>query len=425
LRWWIAGLLCASTIINYINRQTLSLLAPFLKVQYHWTNTDYAAIVIAFRLAYALGQSPSGRLMDRIGARKGLSLTVAWYSIVSMFTSLARGFWSFAGLRFLLGTGESGNWPGAVKVVAEWFPRQERALATAFFDSGSSLGAAIAPFIVLGIYFRWGWRPAFIIPGALGFLWILCWRWLYHPPQIHPRLSVEERELIAASPDDESFDVHRTEKTPWIGLLKLRQTWAVAVAKSFTDPVWFFVADWFPIYLVSKGVNLRGSLLEIWIPFFATDLGNFFSGWLSGFLIKHGWPLAAARKALVIGGGIGVLLLIPTIFTDNFYLITALFALSTFAYGCFTTIANVLPADLFESSSVASVSGIGSTGAGLCTVVAFFLVGSVSDARQTSAVHSFDPILVTAGLLPFIGMILVLVLLRNPKQSGQEPAQQL
>ena len=246
LRWWIAGLLCASTIINYINRQTLSLLAPFLKIQYHWTNADYAAIVIAFRLAYALGQSPSGRLMDRIGARKGLSLTVAWYSIVSMFTSLARGFWSFAGLRFLLGTGESGNWPGAVKVVAEWFPRQERALATAFFDSGSSLGAAIAPFIVLGIYFRWGWRPAFVIPGVLGFLWILCWRWLYHPPQIHPRLSVEERELIAASPDDESFDVHRTEKTSWIGLLKLRQTWGVVVAKSFTDPVWFFVADWFP-----------------------------------------------------------------------------------------------------------------------------------------------------------------------------------
>ncbi len=169
-------MLLASTVINYIDRQTLSLLAPFLKIQYHWTNTDYAAIVIAFRIAYSIGQSVCGRLMDRVGSRRGLTLTVAWYSIASMLTSLASGFWSFAGMRFLLGAGESGNWPAATKVVGEWFPRQERALATALFDSGSSLGGAIAPFIVLGIYFRWGWRPAVMVPGALGLFWLLCWR---------------------------------------------------------------------------------------------------------------------------------------------------------------------------------------------------------------------------------------------------------
>lgn len=409
-------MLLASTVINYIDRQTLSLLAPFLKVQYHWTNTDYATIVIAFRIAYSIGQSAFGRLMDRIGSRRGLTLTVAWYSIVSMLTSLAAGFWSFAGLRFLLGAGEAGNWPAATKVVGEWFPRQERALATALFDSGSSLGGAVAPFLVLGIYFRWGWRPAVMVPGVLGFLWLICWRSLYHPITSHPQLSAEEREFIMATPAGQSFPLDRTTKTPWLGLLKLRQTWAVVAAKAFTDPVWYFVTDWFPIYLVAKGINLGSSLLAIWIPFLATDAGNFFSGWLSGMLIRRGWSLEAARKAFIVGGGVGMLLLIPTIFTANVYAITAFFALATFSYGCFTTIANVLPADLFENDSVASVSGISNTGAGLCTIVAFLLVGVVSDARRATLIHSFDPILIAAGSLPFFGMILVLFLLRDPKQ---------
>jgi ACS family hexuronate transporter-like MFS transporter len=419
LRWWIGGLLLASTVINYIDRQTLSLLAPFLKLQYHWTNTDYAAIVIAFRISYSLGQSACGRLMDRIGSRRGLTLTVAWYSLVSMLTSLASGFWSFAGLRFLLGAGESGNWPAATKVVAEWFPRQERALATALFDSGSSLGGAIAPFVVLGIYFRWGWRPAVMVPGVLGFFWLFFWRRFYQPLDTHPRLSAEERQFITAASTDASFPLEQTAKTPWLGLLKLRQTWAIVASKAFTDPVWYFVTDWFPIYLVAKGINLRSSLLAIWIPFLATDAGNFFSGWLSGVLIKRGWSVAAARKAFIVGGGIGVLLLIPTIFTANVYLITALFALSTFSYGCFTTIANVLPADMFENASVASVSGISNTAAGLCTIVAFLLVGVVSDARRATLVHSFDPILIAAGLLPFIGMIVVLILMRERRLASQ------
>src|ERR1044071_6980899 len=182
LRWGIAPLLFASTVINYIDRQTLSLLAPYLKLQYHWTNSAYANIVIAFRVAYSVGQTVFGRAVDRTGTRRGLSLTVLWYSIISILTSLARGFYSFMGFRFLLGAGESANWPGATKAVSEWFPKRERALATAFFDSGSSIGGAIAPFIVLTIYFRWGWRPAFMIPGTLGFIWLIVWRWLYYSP---------------------------------------------------------------------------------------------------------------------------------------------------------------------------------------------------------------------------------------------------
>src|ERR1700675_1247291 len=236
LRWWIGLLLFASTVINYIDRQTLSLLAPYLKLEYHWTNTDYANIAIAFRVAYSIGQTAFGKLMDRIGTRRGLTLTVIWYSSVSMLTSLANGFYSFATFRFLLGAGESANWPAATKAVSEWFPKRERALATALFDSGSSIGGAIAPFIVLWIYFRWGWRPAFAIPGMLGFLWLIGWGWLYHPPESHPRISQAELELIVADKLESESRLEKKSEPRWRDLLSLPQTWGTIIAKTFTDP---------------------------------------------------------------------------------------------------------------------------------------------------------------------------------------------
>jgi MFS transporter, ACS family, hexuronate transporter len=417
LRWWIGGLLFASTVINYIDRQTLSALAPFLKQDYHWSNTDYAHIVIAFRVAYSIGLTLCGRLLDRIGTRRGLSLSVLWYSSVSVLTSLATGFSSFMTFRFLLGAGESANWPGATKAVSEWFPKRERALATALFDSGSSVGGALAPFIVLAVYSRWGWRPAFVVPGVLGFIWLTVWRRAYHPPEMHPRIGKQELAMILA--DRAEDGANPATRPRWRDLLKLPQTWGVIVAKGMTDPVWFFITDWFPIYLVAKGIPLRSGLLAVWVPFIASDLGNFFGGAASGYLIRRGWPLGAARKALVVFGGIGVLLLIPTIFTTNLWTIVTLFAIATFSYSSFSTIANVLPADLFDSGSVASVSGMSGTAAGIGTIVAFQLVGSLSDARQAMGTHSFDPIVVVAGLIPFIGMILVLLLVRNTRATEE------
>ena len=419
LRWWIGGLLFASTVINYIDRQTLSLLAPYLKLEYHWTNTDYANIAIAFRVAYSIGQTGFGKLMDRIGTRRGLTLSVIWYSVISMLTSLASGFYSFATFRFLLGTGESANWPAATKAVSEWFPKRERALATALFDSGSSIGGAVAPFVVLWIYFRWGWRPAFMVPGTLGFLWLIAWRWLYYPPEQHRRISPEELAMIEA--DKRESDIRQVGKSGprWRDLLKLRQTWGAIIAKAFTDPVFFFITEWFPIYLVAKGIELRSGLIAVWIPFIAADVGSFFAGWLSGYLIKRGWSLGAARKAPIVYGGIGMTLLILTIFTTNLYLIAFLFALVTFTYAGFTTMANVLPSDLFDSESVASVAGLCGTGSGVGTIVAFKLIGYVSDARQGAGTHSFDPIVILAGVVPLVGMILVLFLLRNSEATEQ------
>jgi ACS family hexuronate transporter-like MFS transporter len=326
--------------------------------------------------------------------------------------------YSFAGFRFLLGAGESGNWPAATKAVSEWFPKEERGLATALFDSGSSIGGAVAPFIILPIYFHWGWRPAFAIPGVLGLLWLIAWRSLYYSPEKHSRISQTELAMIHAD-KVASNSRSNNQKPRWSELLTLPQTWGTIVAKTFTDPVWFFVTDWFPIFLVAKGIELRSGVLAIWVPFIAADLGNFFSGFVSGHLIKRGWSLGAARKALVVFGGIGVTFLIPTILTRNLYAITMLFALATFSYSCFSTMANVLPSDLFDSSSVASVSGFSGTGAGLGTIVAFALIGHFSDARVAAASHSFDPIVVVAGLVPFAGMLLVLALVRNTQATAE------
>jgi len=418
LRWWIGALLFASTVINYIDRQTLSLLAPYLKQDFHWTNTDYANLVIAFRVAYSIGQTLCGRLMDRIGTRRGLTLSVLWYSLVSILTPLARGFFSFAAFRFLLGAGESANWPGATKAVSEWFPKRERGLATALFDSGSSIGGAVAPFLVLTVYYRWGWRPSFVLPGLLGFAWLVAWRRVYSTPHEHLRISEPERQMILA--DVHGPDVKASRPKPgWAALLKLPQTWGTISAKGLTDPVWFFVTDWFFIYLVAKSIPLKSSLVAIWVPFIASDLGNFFGGAASGYLIKRGWSLGAARKALVVFGGFGVLLLIPTVFTFKLWAIVVLFAVATFSYAAFSTIANVLPADLFTSESVASVSGMSGTGAGIGTIIAFLLIGHFSDARQAAAAHSFDPIVIVAGMVPFVAMILVLLLVRNTRATEE------
>ncbi|MFN0119446.1 MAG: MFS transporter [Blastocatellia bacterium] len=418
LRWWIGGLLFASTVINYLDRQTLSVLAPFLKEDYQWTNSDYAMIVIAFRVSYSIGQTVSGRWLDRVGTRLGLTIAVTWYSVVAMLSALATGLKSFMAFRFLLGAGESANWPAATKAVSEWFPRRERGLACALFDSGSSVGGAIAPWLVYFLYRQMGgWRPAFVLIGTLGFAWLLVWRWLYYPPETHPRLGAAEREMIMADrreAEAETDALPDDGTTPgWRELLRLPQTWGAIVARGFTDPVWFFIADWFVIYLKSKGFSTEDSLLAFWIPFVAADLGNFAGGWFSGWLIRRGWSVASARKAVVVFGGIGMTLLAPTVFTADLFAIGALFAISTFAYAAFSTMAIVLPSDLYQPRAVATVSGMCGTAAGLGTIASTLLIGKIADK------YSFEPILLGASIIPFIGMILVLFLVRNTAESGK------
>ena len=416
-RWWIGGLLFASTVINYLDRQTLSVLGPHLKEEFRWTNQDFALVVIAFRVAYAVMQTVSGRLVDRLGTRNGLSFAVLFYSVAAMLTSLAGGLRSFCLFRFLLGAGEAANWPAATKAVSEWFPRRERGWAVALFDSGSSVGAAVAPVLVVFLLSRFGdWRPAFLVVGSLGFLWLVGWRLSYHPPESHPRVSAAEREAILADRTDERQQESggAEARTPtWRELLTLRQTWGVIAARGLTDPVWFMIADWFAIYLVAKGFKLEETAAGFWVPFLASDLGNFFGGGVSSALIRRGFSVGRARKALVVGGGFGVLALIPAAFLSSFPALVACFAIATFSYAAMSTMALSFPADLFHSRAVATVSGLSGTAAGLGTIGSTFLIGIVSDR------FSFTPILVVASLVPLAAAVLVLLLVRNTPASGR------
>ena len=410
LRWYIGGLLFLSTVINYIDRQTLSVLAPYIKTEYGWTNSDFALLIISFRVAYSLGQTLSGRVLDRIGTRRGLTLAVAFYSVAAVLTSLATGLRSFAGFRFLLGLGESANWPGATKAVSEWFPNRESGWAVALFDSGSSIGGAIAPLLVLWVYHTTGsWRPAFVITGMLGFAWLILFRWLYHSPEEHPRLSAQEREYILTERAEASI-ANRDRQAGGLGykvLLRLPQTWGIIIGKTLTDPVWFFITDWFAIYLIAKGHRLEESLLAFWVPFLAADIGNFAGGGLSSWLINHGWSVGAARKLVVVVSGLGMTLLIPTVFTSSFFWLVACFAMSTLAYAAFSTMVLNLPADIYPTGSVASVSGMSGTGAGIGTILATYATGIVADR------YSFEPILVVASLIPLAATLAVVVLVRN------------
>lgn len=420
LRWRIAGLLFASTVINYIDRQALNVLAPDLKLEYGWTNSDFARIVIAFRIAYALFQSLAGRWLDRLGTRRGLMLAVAWYSAAAMLTSTARGWKSFALFRFLLGCGEAANWPAAAKAVAEWFPKTERGLAVALYDSGSAVGGAVAPSLVVWLRQSFGsWRPAFLITGMLGFLWLLAWRALYYPPQRHPRLGEAERAKLDAARRQEleseakAIPKTQTEAAAWRSLLALRQTWGIVLGRALTDPVWFFITDWFAIFLAAKGFSLESSLMGFWIPFLAADLGNLSGGGASSLLIRRGWSVLQARKAVIVVGGVGMAMLIPAAFLNSFWAIIALFALATFGYAAWSTMALTLPSDLYPSASVATVSGLSGTAAGIGTIVSTYLIGRVSDR------YSFAPILITASLVPLAATGLVLWLVQGKPAQGK------
>jgi MFS transporter, ACS family, hexuronate transporter len=410
LRWWIGGLLFASTVVNYIDRQTLAALAPFLKAEYKWSYTEFASILLAFRVAYTVGQSVSGWLLDRLGTRKGLTITVAAYSAVAALTSLAQGIWSFRGMRFLLGSTEAANWPGATKAVSEWFPARERAWAVALFDSGSAIGGAVAPFVVLWLYRSFGsWRPAFLITAMLGFIWLIFWRKMYHAPEDHPRISPEELDFIRKGRFTSTHDQDGAPPVRWAALLRYRQTWGIVLARGFMDPYWFLVSEWFALFLVSRGFSLEQSVLGFWAPFMGADLGNFAGAALSSWLIRRGMPVGPARRRVVAIFGPSMLVLVPVVFSSNYLLLILTFAYATFAYAACSTICLSLPADVFHTRVVASVSGMSGTAAGLATLVSTYFTGVIADR------FGFQPVIIAASAVPCLATLIIFALVRPRK----------
>jgi len=401
IRWSIALVLFASTVINYIDRQSLAVLGPFLQRDFSWNNRQFAALLISFRAAYALGQLVTGRLTDRLGTRNALSLSVAWYSVSALLAPLASGLRSLCTFRFLLGAGESANWPAATKAVGEWFPSQERGWAVALFDSGSSVGAALAPVFVLGVYHAFGsWRPALAAPGIFGFLWLIVWRAVYYSPERHPRLRPPQRDALIAMQRSEKLESGRG----WLALLRMRTTWGIILGRSLTDPFWYFIADWFALYIASRKVALEAGIVAFWIPFLAADAGNFLGGGVSSWLVRRGWNVISARKAVIVVAGSGMLLLIPAAFASKLTIILLLFSTATCSYAAWSTMALTLPSDLYPSGSVASVSGLSGSGSGLATIASTLLIGWTADR------YSFQPVLIVASLIPVLATILVLVL---------------
>jgi ACS family hexuronate transporter-like MFS transporter len=411
LRWWIVGVLFLSTVINYIDRQTLSVLAPVITREFHFTHEEYAHIVFAFQIAYAGMWLIGGVLIDLVGVRIGLALAMVWWSVTSMLTGLANSLRQFEALRFLMGVGEGCNWPGASKTVAEWFPGKERGLAVAIFDSGSSIGAILAPPFVVFITYQLGWRFAFLVSGTLGFFWLLLWLSTYRPLRSHPRLGPEERALIVAGQD--TAEVSRESGlAKWLGLLRQSNTWGIVLGRSLTDPIWWFYVFWLPQYLSdARGFSLREIGSFAWIPFLAADLGNFTGGFASGFLIKRGMPVVRARKWVCVLSSVPILAGIPAALTGNAYLALFFISLATWGYASWSTMGLTFPSDLFPRDVVASVTGLsGLVASGITGTLFTLAVGALVDKF-----HSYVPAFLCAALIPLLATACVLLLIHAPK----------
>ena len=409
LRWWIGGMLFAVTVINYLDRQTLSALSPYLKEQYHWTKMDYAYIVDAFQISYTIMQTVVGRLLDFLGTRTGIGFSVLFYSTIGALTATAQGIRSFSAFRFLLGAGEAANNPGGSKAVSEWFPAKERAWAVALFNSGCAVGGATAPFVVLLIYKQFhSWRPCFLITATLGFAWWLVWRKLYRTPETHPRLAPEELAYIQAGRTSSAAD--DAPRITWLRLLSYRQTWGLILGRFLLDPFWFFVANWYALYLKSKGFSLEQSVLGSWAPFLCAGLGNFVAGGVSSYLVSRGWPAGRSRRTVLLIFGPSMIILLAARFTDSYTLLLFIFAYAAFAYTCCGTMFLTLPTDVFHTRAVGTVMGLAGTSAGISTMISMQVIGWVSER------YSFEPIIVAASLIPCLATLVFVTMVRASKK---------
>lgn len=353
-RWTICALLFFATTINYMDRQILGILAPDLQHIIGWNEIEYGYIVTSFQAAYAIGLALFGRFMDRYGTRIGYAVAVAWWSLAAMGHALARTVFGFGFARFMLGLSEAGNFPAAIKTVAEWFPKKERALATGIFNAGSNVGAIIAPLVVPWLALTYGWQEAFILVGAVGFVWVVFWWFLYEVPQRNKNVSPEELAYIQSDPPD------APEKIRWVTLITYRQTWAFAIAKFMTDPIWWFYLYWVPKFLnTTYGLTLDKIGPPLVIIYLMADVGSIGGGWLSSHFIKRGWEVNRGRKMAML---ICALAVVPIVFASQaaeLWMAVALLSLATAAHQGWSANLFTTTSDMFPRKAVGSVVGFG------------------------------------------------------------------
>ena len=353
-RWRICAMLLAATTINYIDRQVLGVLAPFLQETFSWSEIDYGYIVTAFQAAYAIGLLCAGAVIDRLGTRIGYAIAIAIWSVAAMSHALAASVVGFMIARFFLGLGEAGNFPAAIKTVAEWFPRRERAFATGIFNSGSNIGAIVAPLMVPVVAATWGWQSAFLVTGVLSMAWLATWLLWYRAPEQQPKLAAAELQWIRSDPPEQAV------KVPWSRIVRHRQAWAFVAAKFMTDPIWWFFLFWLPKFLHSQyGLTLTGLGLPLIAIFVMADIGSIGGGWLAGRFIRRGWSVNKARKGAML---VCALCVVPIIFAaraENLWVAVALIGLATAGHQGWSANVFTLTSDMFPRHAVGSVVGMG------------------------------------------------------------------
>jgi len=411
VRWWIVWTLFFSTVTNYISRQTFSVLAPLISAQYHLTHTDLAKILGAFQISYAVTWLLGGIFLDAVGTRLGLALAVVFWSVLNILTGFASSVFGFASFRFLLGIGEGFNWPGASKTVAEWFPSQERSLAVAIFDSGSSVGGAVAAMAIPLIALAFGWRSAFVISGLLGFAWLLVWLRVYYPLDRHPRVTPEEVAHIRSGQEVPALSAERGPRR-WLQLARDRNVWGIVVGRALTDPIWWFYVFWLPQYLSdARGFSLKRIALFAWMPFIAADIGNFTGGLISGYCIRRGVSVVKARTWVCAISCLPILAGIPAAGVHSVYAAMGLICLALWGYASWSTMGLTLPSDLFPQDVVATVTGLSGLAAGLVGAVFTMAVGILVDR------FSYAPAFVVAGSMPLFATAFLFLLIRSPIES--------
>ena len=400
-RWVICALLFFATTINYMDRQVLGILAPTLQNDIGWSEAQYGAIVSWFTLAYAIGYLGAGRLMDKIGTRLGFAVSITIWSLAAIAHSFARTVTGFGLARAALGVGESGNFPASIKTVAEWFPVRERAFATGIFNAGSNIGAIVTPLVVPWIALTWGWRAAFIATGALGFVWLLFWLPIYRPPQEHPKVSAAELALIQSDPQES------IAPAKWSALLKHRQTWAYAIGKFMTDPIWWFYLFWLPKFLDARyGIKLASVALPLIVIYVMADVGSIFGGWLSGALIKRRWSVNAARKTTMLIAAVAIL---PTMFApaaNALWLSVTIVGVAALAHQWWSANIFTLASDMFPRRSLGTVVGIGGFAGAMGGVLFQRATGIVLQSNG----DDYTPIFIVCGLA-YVSALLIIHLL--------------
>ncbi len=376
LRWYVCGLLFFATTVNYMDRQVLGLLKPVLQREMGWSEASYGNVVMAFQIAYGLMMPLAGRLVDRLGTKVGYALAVAVWSVASMSHALAHTAWQFAAARFGLGLGEAANFPAAVKTVADWFPPKERALATGIFNSGSNLGAIVAPLMVPVLALHFGWRSAFLGTGALDVLWLVVWLSVYRSPE-------------------SAGEVETRERVPYLRILGKREAWAFLVGKFLTDPVWWFYLFWLPGFLFKNyGLNLTQLGLPLVAIYVSADVGSVLGGWISSPLVGRGWSVTAARKTAMLVCALAVVPVTLVMYTGGrLWLTVGLIALAAAAHQGWSANLFTIPSDTFPKEAVASVVGLGGMAGAAGGALVAFAIGRWLDFSH----GAYGPIFVAAG----------------------------